>query len=175
MGYRQEILLTGAGGQGLILASIILADAAVKEDKNVVQMQSYGPEARGGESMAGVIMDINIIDYPRITRPTVLLSMNQQSFHKYMKRAGSGCLVIVDSTLVEEAGDWPVYAYPITGRTLEELGREIVANIVALGVVNTLAALVSFDSLKESVLEYTPQDSADLNLRALELGRRLSG
>ncbi len=174
MAHRQEILLTGAGGQGLILASIILADAAIRDDKNVLQTQSYGPEARGGESMAGVIVDIDPIDYPRITDPTILLSMNQQSFNKYSRRASSSkCLVIVDSTFVEDVGDWTVYSYPITEQTKKVLEREVVANIVALGILNALTGLVNSESLKESVLERTPKGSGELNVQALELGEKL--
>jgi len=121
-----------------------------------------------------VILDIDPIYYPRITSPTVLLSMNQQSFNKYIKRAGENCLVIVDSTFVEDVGNQPAYSYPITARTRLELEKEIVANIVALSIVNTMADLVSRQALQESVLKYTPEGSSDLNLQALELGRQLT-
>jgi len=175
LGNRQEVLLTGSGGQGLILAAIILAEAAVSDNKNVVQTQSYGPEARGGASMAGVIIDVDTIEYPKVTEPTVLLCMSGASFKKYIFQATSGTLVIVDSTFVQ--GPFPdqfsVYAYPITRTARDKLGREVVANMVALGVVNAAACLVSRDILSESIARRAPKGSAEINQQAYEAGYRL--
>ena len=173
MKHRQEILLTGAGGQGLILASIILAEAAIQDGRNVVQTQSYGPEARGGESMAGVIVDIDPIDFPNVTRPTMLLSLNQKSFHKFSPRAGDDCLIIVDSTFVEDVQGRSAYSYPITRETIKVIGREIVANIVSLNILNTLSGLLDQEALKNSVLARAPKGTEEMNLKALELGEEL--
>ncbi|NMA92031.1 MAG: 2-oxoacid:ferredoxin oxidoreductase subunit gamma [Firmicutes bacterium] len=168
-------MLTGTGGQGLILASIILAEAAVNDGKNVVQTQSYGPEARGGASMAGVIIDIDNIDYPLVTRPDVLLAMSKASYRKYLPAVPAGGLVIVDSTFVDGpySSDHRVIHIPITDLAREKLGRGLVANIVALGVVNGAAGLVKKQVLAASVLERVPKGSEQLNLRALELGETL--
>lgn len=172
MGSRQEVMLTGAGGQGLILAAIILAEAAVDDNKNVVQTQSYGPEARGGASMSGVIIDVDTIDYPRVTNPTVLLSMNEASFRKYLPRVAPEGLVIVDSTFV--SGPFPagkkINAYPITLMAREKLGREVVANMVALGVVNAASNLISRNILSEAIARRAPRGSGEINRKAFALG-----
>ncbi len=172
MAIRHEVLLTGAGGQGLILASIILAEAAVKDNKNVVQTQSYGPEARGGASMAGVIIDVDTIEYPKVTNPTVLLCMNEASYKKYLPKTPPESLIIVDSTSV--SGPFPkelkIYYYPITRFAREKIGREVVANVVALGVVNAAAGLVDREILKESILLRAPKGSGEINQKAYELG-----
>jgi len=173
MAHRREILLTGAGGQGLILASIILADAAIQDDKSVVQTQSYGPEARGGESMAGVIVDIDPIDYPKVTRPNILLSMNQQSFNKFTPKAGEDCVIVVDNTYVHDVKGRQVYAYPITNETVKVIGREVVSNIVALSILNTVSGLLTSEALKESVLARAPKGTEEMNAKALELGQEL--
>ena len=175
MGSRQEVLLTGSGGQGLILAAIILAEAAVNDNKNVVQTQSYGPEARGGASMAGVIIDVDTIEYPKVTNPTVLLCMSDASFKKYLHRVTAGALVIVDSTFVQGPypPDYSIYAYPITRNAREKLGKEVVANMVALGVVNAAACLITRDILKDSILLRAPKGSGEINQQAYELGYRL--
>ncbi len=173
MAYRQEVLLTGAGGQGLILASIILGDAAIQDGKNVVQTQSYGPEARGGESMAGVIVDIDPIDFPNVTRPNILLSLNQKSFYKFAPRADSDCLIIVDSTFVDDVQNRSVYSYPITRETIRVIGREVVANIVALSIVNQVSGLLDQEALKNSVLARAPKGTGEMNVKALELGEEL--
>ncbi len=175
MGSRQEVLLTGSGGQGLILAAIILAEAAVNDNKNVVQTQSYGPEARGGASMAGVIIDVDTIEYPKVTNPNVLLCMSSAAYKKYLTRVTPGALVIVDSTFI--AGPYPkeysIYAYPITRMAREKLGREVVANMVALGAVNAASCLITRDVLKESILHRAPKGSGEINQQAYELGYRL--
>jgi len=177
LGNRQEILLTGAGGQGLILASIILAQAAVNDNKNVVQTQSYGPEARGGASMAGVIIDIDTIEYPKVVNPTVLLCLNQASFNKYLpkiKRVGE-CVVIVDSTFVSGPfrEEYKVQSYPITQMAREKLGKEVVANMLALGVLNAAAELVDREIFRESIFELAPKGSGELNQEAFDLGYQL--
>lgn len=168
-------MLTGTGGQGLILASIILAEAAVNDGKNVVQTQSYGPESRGGASMAGVIIDVDNIEYPLVTRPGVLLSMSKASYVKYLPEVFPGGLVIVDSTFVDGpySEQHRVIDLPITDITRESLGRGLVANIVALGVVNAAARLVKDEVLAASILHKAPKGSEQLNLQALELGRLL--
>lgn len=175
MGNRQEILLTGAGGQGLILASIVLAEAAVNDNKNVVQTQSYGPEARGGASMAGVIIDVDTIEYPKVTNPSVLLCMNQASFNKYLPKVETGCTIIVDSTFVSGPfhEDYNVQSFPITRTAKETLKREVVANMLALGVINAATGLVSRDIFRESIYKMAPKGSGELNQQAFDLGYRL--
>ncbi|MGB4170782.1 MAG: 2-oxoacid:acceptor oxidoreductase family protein, partial [bacterium] len=79
-----EIRLSGFGGQGLITAGIILADAAIKEGKQAVQTQSYGPEARGGASKSEVIISDTTVDYPKVKEPSVLLAMSQEACDKYI-------------------------------------------------------------------------------------------
>jgi len=172
---RQEVLLTGAGGQGLILASIMLAEAAVSDNKNVVQSQSYGPEARGGASMAGVIIDIDVIEYPKVVTPTVLLCMNQASYNKYLPLIKPGCIVIVDSTFVKGPfqEEYKVQVYPITSTAKEELKREVVANMLALGVVNAAAGLVARDIFREVIFKLAPKGSGELNQQAFDLGYSL--
>ena len=175
MGKRQEILLTGAGGQGLILAAIVLAEAAVNDNKNVVQTQSYGPEARGGSSMAGVIIDVDTIEYPKVTRPTVLLCMNQASFNKYLPKVEPGCTIIVDSTFVSGPfhKEYKVQPFPITRTAKEKLEREVVANMLALGVINAATGLVNREIFRESIFKFAPKGSGELNQQAFDLGYRL--
>ena len=97
MAERYEICLSGSGGQGLILAGIILAEAAgVHEGKHVAQSQSYGPEARGGASKAEVVISDEEIDYPMATRLDLLLAMNRSPELAYgltFVIAGAGLLL----------------------------------------------------------------------------------
>lgn len=171
-----QIQLSGSGGQGLILAGIILAAAAVADGYHVIQSQSYGPEARGGASVAEVIMGPDPIDYPHVERADILLALTREACVKYLPGVSPKALVIVDSLLVDRvpANGATVVSLPIVQTARTEIGREMVANIVALGALNSAAGLVSWPALEEAVLERVPSQFSELNKRALEAGRALT-
>ncbi len=167
-----EVRLSGSGGQGMILAGIILAEAAgVYDGKNVVQTQSYGVEARGGASRAEVIISDEEIVFPEVTRPDILLAMNQPSLDKFMDSLKEEGVLIVDSTQVKTL---PVtksraFAVPLTDLA-QKAGGAIVSNIVALGALMGFAGLVSEEALRKAVLSRVPKGTEELNQRALDLG-----
>ncbi|MFZ5651616.1 MAG: 2-oxoacid:acceptor oxidoreductase family protein [Bacillota bacterium] len=170
-----QILLSGSGGQGLILIGIILAAAAIADGRHAVQTQAYGPEARGGASRAEVIIGPEYIDYPHVDRPDIMLALTQEACEKYLSSAAEDAFVIVDSLLVEKVPETAVRVnrLPIVETAKNRLGKEMVANIVALGALNSATKLVSWESLEAAVLERVPPATADLNRRALEAGRML--
>ena len=173
MGKRYEIRLSGSGGQGLILAGIILAEAAgVYDGKYVAQTQSYGPEARGGSSKAEVVISDEEIDYPMATRPDLLLAMNQGSCDAYYYDMKPEGMLVVDSTFVTNTPTTKAVRIPFTQLARKELGREMVANIVALGALATLTNMVSPQALETAVLARVPRGTEELNRRALQLGSR---
>ena len=170
MGTRFEIRLAGSGGQGLILAGIILAEAAgIYDGKFVCQTQSYGPEARGGASKAEVVISDSEIDYPKAIRPDVLLALNQKSLEAFSSDLKPGGLLLVDADLVQEAPASRVLALPFT-RIARELGRAMAANIVALGALAQLTGAVSLASLTAAVLSRVPKGTEELNRQALAAG-----
>jgi 2-oxoglutarate ferredoxin oxidoreductase subunit gamma len=170
MSSRYEIRLAGSGGQGLILAGIILAEAAgIYDGKFVCQTQSYGPEARGGASKAEVVISDAEIDYPKAIRPDVLLAMNQKSLDVFLSDLKPGGLLLVDADLVSEFPASRARALPFT-RIARELGRAMAANIVALGALAQLTGAVSLDSLEAAVLARVPKGTEDLNRQALAAG-----
>jgi 2-oxoglutarate ferredoxin oxidoreductase subunit gamma len=176
MGKRYEIRLSGSGGQGLILAGIILAEAAgVYDGKYVAQTQSYGPEARGGASKAEVVISDEEIDYPMATRPDLLLAMNQSSCDAYYYDMKPEGMLVVDSTFVTNTPTTKAVRIPFTQLARKELGREMVANIVALGALATLTKMVSPQALETAVLARVPRGTEELNRRALQLGSRKAG
>ncbi len=170
-----QIQLSGSGGQGLILAGIILADAAIRDGYHVIQTQSYGPEARGGASVAEVIISSDPVDYPHVEKADILLALTQQSCDKYLPRVSEKALVILDAQMV---GTVPktratVLRLPMVQTARNEVGREMVANIVSLGALNSAAGLVTWPSLEEAVKERVPADYFELNRKALAAGRVL--
>jgi 2-oxoglutarate ferredoxin oxidoreductase subunit gamma len=168
---RYEIRLAGSGGQGIILAAIILAEAAgVPDGKYVCQTQSYGPEARGGASKAEVVISDQEIDYPQITKPDVLLCMNQSSCEAYAFDLKPDGLLLVDASFVHDTPTTRAVSLPFTKIARDEVGRVQTANIVALGALAVLSGAVGVTGLKAAVLARIPRGTEELNEKALEAG-----
>jgi 2-oxoglutarate ferredoxin oxidoreductase subunit gamma len=169
-----QVRLSGAGGQGLITAGVILAEAAMLDGRNVVQTQTYGPEARLGSSKAEVIISSGVIAYPEVTVPDVLVCLSAEAARKYGQRVGPQTIVVFDSTNIPQDIDSPgkVVRAPIT-QTALAVGTKVVANTVAMGVLNTVASLVSYDALAQAIAERVPPRFRELNQRALTAGEQL--
>lgn len=168
----KEVILSGSGGQGLITAGIILAEAAILDGNNAVQSQSYGPEARGGKSRSEVIVSSEEIDHPKVSNPDVVLAMTGEACSSYAPNLGKASVLLVDSTYVEEppATRARVIACPCSRIARDELGREMVANVVALGAIAALTGIVSRESLLTALLKRVPKGTEELNKKALDLG-----
>ena len=172
----QQLRLSGTGGQGLILAGIILAEGALLDGKNAIQSQSYGPEARGGSSKSEVIISNNVLHYPKITVPNVVLAMSQEACKKYTADLTEDGILITDSQFV---GNIPekkykkVYELPITHTAQAGLGKALFANIIALGAIAKITGVVSVESLTKAVLNRVPKGTEELNEKAINLGMEL--
>jgi 2-oxoglutarate ferredoxin oxidoreductase subunit gamma len=168
---RYEIRLSGSGGQGLVTAGIILAEAAgLHSDRFVCQSQSYGPEARGGASKSEVIVSDEEIDYPKAIKPDVLLAMNQSACDAYLFDLKPGGALIVDATLVKQLPTTRAAAIPFTRIARTEIGKQAVANIVALGALVTITKVVAQRVLEEAVLARVPAGTEEMNRQALQAG-----
>jgi 2-oxoglutarate ferredoxin oxidoreductase subunit gamma len=168
---RYEVRLAGEGGQGLILAGVILAEAAaVYDGLNAVQTQSYGPEARGGASRSEVIIAKGEIDYPKVMSADLLLCMSQEACDKFYEQVKEEGLLIVDSTTVSRLPTYRAIAVPITEIAQNATGRQITASIVALGLVTGLTGVVSRTALEKAVSDRVPSGTEELNLKALAAG-----
>ena len=173
MSDRYEIRFSGSGGQGMILAGIIMAEAAaIYGDKNAVQSQSYGPESRGGASKAEVIISQGPIDYPKATAIDCMLAMTQEACTKYHGDIKNGGILLVDSEEVKVVpkGEFKVLSFPIIAAAREELGKTIVANIISLGMIAELTGVVTHEAVEKAVLSRVPAAFLDLNKKALQIG-----
>ncbi len=168
----RSISLTGTGGQGIILAGIILAEAAILEGKQAIQTQSYGPEARGGASKAEVIISDEPIDYPKIITADILLAMSQEACTKYAGILKKGGKLIVDATNVDNipAIDAEIVTAEITKAARDHLKKDMFANIVALGVLVGSTGIVGRDAILQAVLARVPKGTEEVNTKALEIG-----
>lgn len=172
---QTEIRLTGSGGQGLILAGIILAEAALLQGDNAIQSQSYGPEARGGASKSEVIVSKEEIDFPKVKQADVLLSLTQVAYDKYKKDSKKSAIVIVDSGIeVDQSIETGrLIRIPILDTAVEKVGKSIVSNIVALGAIQRSTGIVQESFLEAAVLNRVPEKFKDLNRKALVEGFNL--
>jgi len=173
MGFRYEVRLSGEGGQGLVLAGKIFAEAAIIYDnKNATQSQSYGPEARGGASRSEVIISDEDIDYPKAVSIDLLLALTDEACRKYHKDLKENAILLVDAKAVTQIpkGSFKVYAVPIIDLAREKIGKAIVANIIALGIITELSRVVSVDAVESAILARVPKGTEQLNLKAFRLG-----
>lgn len=173
---KMELRLAGSGGQGVILATIILAEAALSGGKNAVQSQSYGPEARGGMCKAEVIVSDEDIWFTKVVNPTFLLALTQESLDKYGKGLDKDCVIMADASLEipDCIKDNKVIKVPILKTAREVVGKGFTANIVAVAAINEALKLVPFETLRDVVMARIPKGTEAINLKALEEGEKLA-
>jgi 2-oxoglutarate ferredoxin oxidoreductase subunit gamma len=168
---RYEIRFSGSGGQGIITAAVVMADGVgAFDNKHVCQTQSYGPEARGGKSKAEVVISGSPIDYPKALQVDLLLAMTQSACDAYFSDIKPDGLLVVDSGLVKQLPTSRSVSIPFTQIAKEQIGRELVANMVALGAVGYLSGQVSLKGLEQALLSRVPKGTEKMNSDALHAG-----
>ncbi|NIM45080.1 MAG: 2-oxoacid:ferredoxin oxidoreductase subunit gamma [Nitrososphaeria archaeon] len=171
---RLEIRIAGFGGQGVILAGVLLARAAALHDqKKVVQTQSYGGEARGGAAKSEVVISNEQIRYPKLIGNDILVAMSQTALNRYSKDLGSGGTLIVEADLVSnipKRSDISVYRVSATKIATEELKSRVAANMIMLGILVGVTDVVSKEAIAKAVWEGVPKGTEDINLKALKRG-----
>ena len=179
---RTEIRLCGFGGQGIILAGIILGKAASLYDENeAVQTQSYGPEARGGASKCEVVIDNKLIEYPKVQNLDVLVAMSNEALLKYIDDLKVGGTLIADpgTTDIDAVKDFveenniEVYEAPATMTAMNDIGIKIVANIVMVGVITKITKVLSKEAVIKSIEDSVPKGTEKKNIEAFEAGYAL--
>jgi 2-oxoglutarate ferredoxin oxidoreductase subunit gamma len=168
--FKKEIRLSGSGGQGIILAAVILADAAIKAGFHAIQTQSYGPEARGGASRAEVIISDAPVYYPKVTSPHIFLALTAESYRKYCTDISDDGLILLDQSIDVQACPAGVIRVPVL-ETARASGREITANMVALGALSALLEpMLPARFIETAISERVPSGTADINLAAFQNG-----
>lgn len=167
---RKEIRISGFGGQGVALAGYILGKAlSIYSDYETVMTQSYGPEARGGASSVNLVVSDELIDFPFVQRPDILVALSEEGYKQYRHTAKEDALVIIESDLVlPKNGDTP-FCIPAT-RIAEELGRRVVTNVVMVGYFTAVTGLVTREAVEEAIAGSVKPKTLPLNLKAFEAG-----
>ncbi len=168
-----EIRVAGFGGQGVILAAMIVGKAAsIHEGGYATLTQSFGPEARGGASSAQVILSDSPVLYPYVTHPDVLVVMSQEAYTRFSPELKETGILIVEEDLVrisDLGAGWRVFGVPAT-RLAEELGRRMVLNVVMVGFFAAVTNLLHPDSIRKAVADSVPPATRELNLKAFDKG-----
>jgi len=170
------MVFSGSGGQGVITAAIILAEAAVLYDDLIaVQSQAYGPEARGGATRSDVIISDTTINYPKVVQPNVLVCLTQEAYNKFYTIIRPGGLLITDSRYVkiQRKADAVQMEIPIYNTVMEEIGKAIVFNICMLGVLLAMTEIVRPESIMKVIETRIPISFLELNQKALDVGLKL--
>lgn len=168
---RHEIRVAGFGGQGMMLAGLLIGKAAALYDgKEAVFSQSYGPEARGGASNADVIISDEPIDYPLVTHPDHFVAMFQEAYERYRPNLVKDGILLIESDLVRPFADEGLHRGIPATRIAEELGRRIVANVVMVGFFSGATGLISHQAGEQSIRDTLPPRLLGLNLRAFNAG-----
>ena len=173
---RYRIVFSGSGGQGVVTASIILAEAAVLyEGLNAVQSQSYGPEARGGATRADVIISDRAIRFPKVNQPNVLVCLTQEAYNKFSGTIRPGGLLLTDShfVAVERKMDARQVALGMYKAVMDGIGKAVVLNICMLGAMIGLTHVVSTDSIMKVLETKLPSGFLEMNRKALAIGQEL--
>jgi 2-oxoglutarate ferredoxin oxidoreductase subunit gamma len=171
MQMNRQIVITGFGGQGVVLAGRIVGKAAaIGDGLESTLVQSYGPESRGGACSAQVTIADSKIHYPYIQHPDILVAMSQAGYEKYIDALSDGGTLIVDQDLVKpEAGQKECFSVPST-RFAEEMGLKMMANIIMVGFFTAVTEAVSLDAARQTVRESVPKGTEEKNLKAFEKG-----
>ncbi|MCJ7593297.1 MAG: 2-oxoacid:acceptor oxidoreductase family protein [Desulfobacterales bacterium] len=174
---RSRLVFSGSGGQGVVTASIILAEAAVlHEGLNAVQSQSYGPEARGGATRADVIISDSDIRFPKVNQPNILICLTQEAYNKFSELIRPGGLLLTDSHFVTQQRkvDARQVELGMYKAVMDTIGKPVVFNICMLGAMLGFAPVVKVESIVKVLADRIPAEFLDMNKKALEVGLRLA-
>lgn len=170
---RNEIKIGGFGGQGVILTGYIIGKAAALfDEKHATMTQAFGPEARGSACSAQVIVSDDIIRYPYVKQPDIMVIMSQEAFTRFSPQIQPEGMMLIEEDLVDPAGlpdTVRLFKIPAT-RIAEELGRKVVLNMVMAGFFTSVSGLINKDAVRKAVETSVPKGTERLNLQAFDRG-----
>jgi 2-oxoglutarate ferredoxin oxidoreductase subunit gamma len=171
---KEEIRVSGFGGQGVILTAYIIGKAATLfANRYATMTQAFGPEARGSSCSAQVILDDKPVRYPYLTRTSILVTLSQESYNIFSKSLAPGGMLMYEEDLVK-TGALPegvrAYAVPATRLAEEKIGKSLFTNIVVIGFFAAVAGLLDPKALRGAVESSVPKGTEALNLKAFDAG-----
>jgi 2-oxoglutarate ferredoxin oxidoreductase subunit gamma len=170
---RVRLVFSGSGGQGVITAAIILAEAAViHEGMNATQSQSYGAAARGGSTRSDIIISDTAINFPEVTQPNILVCLTEEAYSTYSSIIRPGGTLLSDSRFVQTTRkvDAKQIELPMYETVMEKIGKPVVFNICVLGALIGITDLLKPESVMAAIADRVPKDFIQMNNRAFDIG-----
>jgi 2-oxoglutarate ferredoxin oxidoreductase subunit gamma len=165
-----EVRLGGFGGQGILLAGLLLGRAATFDGKFVAGSNSYGVQARGSACRSEIVISDDPIDFPLVTIPDIVAVMSQRAYDLFSRRVAKGGLIFYDSQFIVPRRQRGLVPVPATGMALQDIGDKRVANVILLATVVAKTGIVSQGALLRAIEESVTGKFLDLNKKAVTLG-----
>lgn len=169
---RKEIRIAGTGGMGVVLAGVIIGNAALIAGLNAVQSQSYGSEARGTAAKSEVIISDGEIHYPKVRKSDIFVAMSQKALEMYLEDAKENSILIIDPDLVDVSNvhsGFKIIKVPAM-QTADDMGLRLVSNMVMLGALAKTTEMISMEALEKAVAASVPEKYLEINMKAVNAG-----
>lgn len=178
---KEQIIVSGFGGQGVLFVGKLLAYAGMMAGKNVSWIPSYGPEMRGGTANCSVTISDKEITSPIVNQCTSLIALNEPSLDKFMLSVINNGKILFNSSIIKrnKPEDLSVNWLPINAQELaEEINSPKLMNMVMLGLFLANTAILTYDDIKlglEEMLGNKKPELIEMNLKAIKKGMELNG
>ncbi|MCW3978078.1 MAG: 2-oxoacid:acceptor oxidoreductase family protein [Candidatus Bathyarchaeota archaeon] len=175
MPKKIEVIISGFGGQGVVLAGKILGRAAAYEGKYVVQTQSYGAEARGSTTKSEVIISDSKIDFPKVRRCDILVTMSQNALETHLEHLKENGVLIVDKDKIPHLPETKarVFKIPATKTAAKLLKSRLYTNVIMLGALSKITGIVKEKAVEKAITDSVPEDVREANIRGFRKGLKL--
>lgn len=176
---RKEVRIAGYGGQGVVTLSMLLVTtAALRANRYATQTDAYGPQSRGGDVWAEVVIDDEEpINYPKAIMPDYLIALSQSSATVFGRDVKPDGIIIIDPTTVKKPPakkDAKIYELPVQKVAMEEFDAPVVANVILLAAFLRISGLLPLDAAREVVKTSVPPKAVEMNMRAFDRGIKLA-
>ncbi|WP_133627519.1 2-oxoacid:acceptor oxidoreductase family protein [Fonticella tunisiensis] len=170
--FKKQVIIGGTGGQGIMLAGIIIGEAAVYDGYHVIQCQNYGPESRGGASRSDIIISDSEIYYPKVQKADIFVSLSQEAFNRYLKYSDASSIIIVDKS-IDVGNVAGCKSYGMIEYAYKVLNRPMTINMIAIGIMNSLTGILSQEGIRKAIEKNVPPNTFDVNYSAYNAGYSL--
>lgn len=172
MSQHAEVRISGSGGQGVVLAGVILGRAVIYDGKHAVQTQSYGAEARGSAAKSEVIISDQKISFPKVRRCDILVVMSQSALDKHLGDLKANGTLLLDEDVLKKTPKIKanIFRIPATKIAQTELKSRIYANVVMLGALTKITGVVSKGSMEKAIADSVSAETKEYNLRGFKKG-----
>jgi 2-oxoglutarate ferredoxin oxidoreductase subunit gamma len=175
---RYEVRYAAIGGQGIVTAGALLMGIAVeREGLHAVGSPTTTSAVRGGATKVDVIISKEPVLFPQAKAIDFFLCTHQKPYDQYRDKIKEDAVVVLDTNLIPKPGDtgaWKVHGIPIIHETKKQLANVLMTSVVTLAITQELTRVVEYDNMMSYIREWAPKDYLDLNLQAIEVGRRLA-